>query len=699
MRFFRIFTVLLVALCALPALAQDGAPPYVKIRVLPERGVIKPDETIWIGIEQSIAPGWHTYWKNPGDSGAAPRVTWTLPAGFIASDIHWPAPHKLKYGPLLNYGYSDHVILLQQITAPASLNEGPQTLAADIEVLVCKEECIPEKAVYEITLNGPEGASEDNAEYLNAALEKLPKDSAWAPMFNENGDIFSLSGAPPQDEAFAGAKPDSLEFFPEDWGVIENSAPAALDMASGIITITQRRGDQPIDKLEKSRGLLAFTTDSGERRAIAFTAVKGEAPASALQPEPDAAKKLSLLQAILFAVFGGIILNLMPCVFPVLSIKALSLVKISEKDPGLARLHGISYTAGVILSFVAIAAILLALKAGGAGIGWGFQLQNPVVVTLLAYLLFIIGLNLAGVFDVYGQFGTLGHKLTQGEGLSASFFTGILATLVATPCTAPFMAGAIGFALLQPAAVSLAIFAALGFGLALPYLLLSFVPALRSFLPRPGAWMEIFRQLLAFPMFASAAWLVWVVAQQTGAIGLLGALLGMVLIAFGIWVLHHQPHTKRWHITIRVVAALAFLLALGFLPSGQHMEMQHPAEQSSFGDAFTTDKLAQALEGDGPVFTEMTAAWCITCKVNHAVAINVESTRALFAENRITYLIGDWTNQDPVITEYLDSFGRNGVPLYVYYGPRDKTSGARPKPQILPQVLTPGIVEEYVTAQ
>ncbi len=394
------------------------------------------------------------------------------------------------------------------------------------------------------------------------------------------------------------------------------------------------------------------------------------------------------------------LINLMPCVFPVLLIKALSLVKIADKHPELARLHGLSYTAGVVLSFVAIAGALIALQTAGAGVGWGFHLQNPIVVTLLAYLLFIIGLNLSGLFEFGGEFVNIGGKLTQGSGLGSSFFTGVLATLVATPCTAPFMGTAIGFALTQDPIVSLSVFAALGFGLALPYLALSFAPFLQHALPKPGAWMETFKELLAFPMYASAAWLVWVLSQQIGPMGMLGVLMGMVAIAFGLWLLKHRPKSGYWKAKTKIIAVIAFISAIALLPVGELAQPNNSVVQSmEFGETYSPEKLEALLNENSPIFVEMTAAWCITCKVNHAIAINTDATKKLFAGTKVRYLIGDWTNQDLEITKYLNRYGRNGVPIYVYYGPKDAETCTRPDPKVLPQILTPGIVKNAITNQ
>ncbi|MGB4108112.1 MAG: protein-disulfide reductase DsbD domain-containing protein [Alphaproteobacteria bacterium] len=678
---------LFLILSSVPAIAQDGEGPYVHIRLVPE-GVIKPGGEIYVAIEQSIAPGWHTYWKNPGDSGAAPRVKWALPAGFEVGEIEWPVPHKLPYGPLLNYGYEDGVILLQKIRAPAELVEGPVTLKAEIDVLVCKEICIPESGTYEVILNGPDSSSADNTEYFENARSKMPAPAPGHATYAEQGGTFVIE--------MAVAWPQTIkryDYIPAEWGIVEITAPSEIKIEGGRLVIKQPRGQRALSEVKEVPGLLLWSMeDTGPMNAYAFTAaVSNTPPAATPVPAPNAAPAESLIVVLFFALLGGMILNLMPCVFPVLSIKALGLVKIAEKHPAKARLHGLAYTAGVILSFLGIAGLLMALKSGGAQIGWGFQLQNPEIVTALAWLFFIIGLNLSGIFEIGGHFGNVGNKLTQGNTPGHSFFTGALATLVATPCTAPFMGVALGFALTQHAAIGLLVFAALGFGLALPYLALSFIPALQKILPKPGAWMHTFKQLLAFPMYASAAWLIWILSQQSGQMGVFAALMGLVFIAFGIWLLRHEPAKLLWKNLVRLFAILAFLAALMLIPGGT----QKPEEAAGFGETWSPQKLSHLLERSDPVFVEMTAAWCITCKVNHAVAINIPSTRRLFEDKNVKYLIGDWTSQDPKITEYLNEFGRGGVPIYVYYGPR-VNNGERPAPVLLPQILTPGIVAKTV---
>ncbi len=700
-----VFLMVLLAFLSVQATAQESPleqkpDTYVKIRLLPEAGTVAPGQSLWIGIEQSIHPHWHTYWKNPGDSGAAPRIQWQLPEGFEIGEILWPAPQKIPFGPLLNYGYENSVILLQQLTVPNILPEGPITLTADIEILVCNIECIPEYGTYSLTLNAPGTEGEDNAAYLAAALAKVPVKADWNGTFTESaGNLDIRIAAQPEDLIYQ-ADPQSLEFIPADWGIIKNAEPSQINAENAVIRILHARDTRPLDALEHISGLLAFDVEGA--RIVKEFSVSADtqaltSPGRITTQDISGIDGIAVLQALFIALIGGLILNLMPCVFPVLSIKALSLVKLSGKDRALARMHGFAYTAGVVLSFLVIAGALIALQMLGAQIGWGFQLQNPFIVTLLAYLLFVIGLNLSGFFEISGRFSNLGQSLTNGHSVSASFFTGILAALVATPCMAPFMAAAIGFALTQHPIVSLIVFAALGLGLALPYLLLCIVPGAQKILPKPGAWMDVFKEFLAFPMFASAAWLVWVVSLQSGADGVLWAAFGMVFIAFAIWLWKHAPQQNFRRTAVRVLSIALIVIALIGPPKTMPDDAASiPAQNKKGGLKFSQSGLQELLQGDAPVFVEMTAAWCITCKVNQKTSLDIDSTRRVFAENGVQYMVGDWTNQDPEITAYLKYFERSGVPIYVYYGPPNAQTGERPEPYVLPQILTPGIVADAI---
>lgn len=689
-----LLTLYIVGLTAFaPAFAQDQ--PHVKVRIIPERTMVKSGETIQIALEQTIDPHWHTYWANPGDSGVAPEIEWTLPAGFTTGEISFPTPRKIPFGPLTNYGYEDKVTLLQPLTVPANLPEGPLTLKAEVTILVCSDICIPETSEHTLILNDSSAA--DNTTLIAKARTYMPKSVPWSATYREkDGDLIIELGMMKDPFSFSIEK-RTPAVLPYEWGLVDNVADAQTVQAEPKLRLIQKRGSRDLGEVENIRTLLAYTDDQGIYQGVEITAVPDKNAAVNSADVQTAAPQTTLLAALVFALLGGMILNLMPCVFPVLSLKAISLSRMSDKEQSHAAASGFAYTAGVVISFALIAATLMALKSAGAEIGWGFQLQNPVVVYALAMLLFIIGLSLSGVFSLQGSFTNMGQKLTQQNGLTGAFFTGVLATLVATPCTAPFMGAAMGYALTQPAALGMSVFIALGLGLALPYLLLTLVPPLRKCLPRPGAWMDTFKQLLAFPMYASAAWLVWVFAQQTGSMAVLAALMGLVAVAFTLWAWGHRPTGK---ISRLIVSILILLILTGGLILGFAEAMKPAAKTTEAADGiwqnFSTATMETLLQGDDPIFVDMTADWCITCKVNERVALNIPETLTLFMEKNVRAVKGDWTKQNPEITKFLESHGRKGVPLYVFYGSRNPATGERPAPKILPQLLTPSIVANAI---
>lgn len=696
----RMFLLVFLSVIGLQGgmIAQAGtlqAEKYVSVRVSADKTDVKPGDILTVGLEQNIAPGWHVYWVNPGDSGIATTVDWTSPKGLKADPILWPTPHKLPYGPLTNYGYEGKATLIQRITLPDRLPEGAFDLSADIDLLVCQEICLPESHTVSLILNG---ATPGSAVDIERARTHLPVDTGWEANMREEGENIIVDLRTTQTDLFV--KPETIEFFPEEWGIIHNSAPGVATLNDTGLTFIQKRGERSLNEVPVSKALLAYEDAQGTRKAVRVSILSEGAGHAAV--DTPATPDLALWQAALLALLGGLILNLMPCVFPVLSIKALSLAKLGDKERAHARGYGLAYTLGILMSFAVIAGGLMALQAAGSEIGWGFQLQNPAVILGLTYLLFLMGLNLSGYFEFSGGWTNIGGSLVQKQGYAGSFFTGVLATLVATPCTAPFMGVAMGFALTQPPLEAMTVFMAMGLGLALPYLLLCFIPWLRKCLPRPGAWMDIFKQFLAFPMFLSAAWLVWVLAQQTDAITVFYALIGMVGIALIIWLVRHWPARAGVKIisSALILASGLFILMTLIMP---HPEKAEGALAVTHGDqnweSFTQSRLDQLLAQGDPVFVNMTAAWCITCKVNDNVAINVESTRAFFAEKGIRYLKGDWTNQNPEITKYLSAYGRSGVPIYVFYPARDENTGERPKEIILPQILTPAIVTNSLSGE
>ena len=484
---------LLIAFSAAPAFAADK---NVQIRLLPEKTDVKGGDTITVGIEETIAPSWHTYWANPGDSGTIARIVWKGIDGLEAAPIQWPLPKKLPIGPLTNYGYEGKAVLLQDLTLPENLPEGPQTISATIDILVCHEICIPETHEASFTINN---GSDSYSEAIAEARGFLPVEMGWATTLAEEAGDLVVTITTDMPSAFS--KLESVNLYPEEWGLILYPETTRATREGNVLTLRHKRGDRALADIPVSKLVITYEDAAGNKKGFRVSTLTETAGAGG---EEDTAMDVGIFKAIILALMGGIVLNLMPCVFPVLSMKALSLVQLKDKDIAIARKHGIAYTLGILACFGLIASILIALKAGGMQVGWGFQLQHPVIILFLAYLFFLLGLNLAGFYEIDFGLSNVGHKLTAKEGLSGSFFTGALATLVATPCTAPFMGVAMGYALTQPAYISLLVFMALGLGLALPYLAMTFIPAVRHALPRPGLWMEKLRQFLAFPMFASA---------------------------------------------------------------------------------------------------------------------------------------------------------------------------------------------------
>lgn len=702
---------LLVVFLALfaPGLAAAQAPgPYVALKLVPEKNTVSPGQTLRVAIEQTITPNWHTYYLNPGDSGAEPRVTWSLPDGMQAGMIRWPAPERIPYAGLMNFGYAGSMTMVQELKAPQTLPDGPLTLKAEIEILVCNDICIPETSTHTLVLNDATQDAVDNTDTINAILDSMPRDSGITATYHETGKDLVITIKHEDDNGFADLDPSSVAFFPGEWGLILNAKESLVTTPDHkTIIINHLRDERDLADAPNFSTLVTYQNKDGSKHSyIANTTPSKAAPVVTKTPvaieSMTTPETISFAQALFFALLGGLVLNLMPCVFPVLSLKALKLIDLQSKGRGVAALHGVTYTAGIMLSFAVIAGVMLAIKALGGDAGWGFQLQNPFVVLSLAYLLFIIGLSLSGLFEISGSFIGTGASLTRKDGLSGTFFTGVLATLVATPCTAPFMAGALGYALLQPAAVALGVFLMLGFGLALPYLLLSIVPGLARLLPKPGAWMVTFREMLAFPMYAAAAWMVWVLSMQASTQSVMWALSGMVAIAFAIWAIKHRPKHGAVKIIVAVIAMLALLFAAApFWNQGLLQEPSAVTQSSAANllsdEAYTPARRNELLAADRPVFIYMTAAWCITCKVNEKVALHTASTVELFQSKNVAVLKGDWTRMNPDITQYLKDYGRSGVPLYVYYapaGPGEK----RPAPVILPQILTPGIIADAVNA-
>ena len=686
----------------LAASEGQGAGPKVRVELVSEVESLAPSQSFWVGLRERIAPGWHTYWSNPGDSGEPTALEWALPRGFAAGALVWPHPDRVHVGPFVSYGYTGEVVLLTRLTAPRDLEPGARvTLRGRATWLVCAKICIPEEAPVALALPvtaGKPSADVHGATVISRARGAVPTPSPWTASFSTTPDAVVLTVAA---VGLNRERVTDVWFYPARWGVIEHAAPQAVTVAADGITLRVRRGVLPVATETPIEGVLVITErlDGGTAgQAFSLRALPRGLTGSTVA---DARPSVTLLQAMALALAGGLLLNLMPCVLPVLSVKALSLVEHAGARAAILRGHGVAYTAGVLASFGMVAGVLIALRASGEWLGWGFQLQSPLVVTLLVDVLFVLGLSLSGVVLIGGRLAGAGQALTTGLGYTGSFFTGALATVAATPCTAPFMAVAIGYALAQPWATALLVFETLGFGLALPYLLLTLVPGWRRLLPRPGPWMERLRQFLAFPLYAAVAWLVWVVSQEAGPQGVAVALAGLVLIGFAAWLYAaSRAVSGPWRRAATATVALLALAAVGLGPvvgsrPSSPTGAAVPDPRGLSFEPFSTERVAELRAHGIPVFVNFTAAWCITCLVNERLALRSSAVAATFARKGVVSLKADWTTRDPQIARVLESFGRSGVPLYLLY-PRAAAGREAGEPTVLPQILSEEMIIDAV---
>ena len=673
---------LLGVVSAASAQVDDG--PKVHARLVAESASIVPGGTVTVAFEQVIRPKWHTYWLNPGDVGQPTTLVWSLPEGWNAGALEWPYPMRLPVGPFMDYGYEGKVWILTTLTAPSDATPGSTIiLRAKASWLVCKEICIPEEAELALPIKiaaAPAGAA--NVEAFRAARARLPVPSPWAMRYALNSTLELYVAA----KALAIAHPASAQFFPFGTGVV--IAPAAQNMgfASNGLVLRMTPGKFFAKKGGTLEGVLVLASADGSIQPLQVKALPGPVPPAAF--DTGAKTDIGLALALAFAFLGGLILNLMPCVLPVLAMKAFALSSQAGRDRAEAVRESLAYGIGAILSFVGLGALLIALRAGGQAIGWGFQLQEPVVVGAFALLMFGVGLNLSGVFELAAFSG--GEGLTRRSGEVGSFFTGVLAVAVAAPCTAPFMAAALGYGLTQPASISLAIFFVLGLGFAAPFVLVGISPAMMRALPRPGPWMVRLKQALAFAMYGTAAWLVWVLAQQTGANAVAGALAAMVAAGFAAWVWGTSrsaaPRGRGIGALITLLALLVALSCLALLKSIPATAASNINVTGLASEPYSEARLAALRAANRAVFVNVTAAWCITCLVNDEAALSGARVRRAFAQNHVAYVVADWTRRNPEITALLAQHGRSGVPLYLYYAP-----GAA-EPKVLPQILTEGEV-------
>ena len=672
-------------LSATTASAQDTAPIglHVAASLIAETRNVVAGQPLHVALRQQIQPGWHTYWSNPGESGLPTTIDWTLPRGFRAQPISWPVPERFTAGPVVGYGYRHDAILPVTIETPAELRQGTDvTLSAHVSWLACSDICVPEEA--NLSLSLPVGtALMPDAEWVAALATTrthIPTSNPFTTTATAATDELTLRIATGDATRLR-----SVIFYPADSDVIDDEAAQSIVANTEGLVVRFRR-DKTKPPPAKLDGVLAFIDQAAQGGDVS-NAISISVPIAAATSTGYVL--LAFLTAVVLACAGGIILNLMPCVLPVLSIKVLALASHSHSTSREMRLQGLAYAAGVLVSFGVVGGALIALRAAGAEIGWGFQLQSPLFVALMIYLLFAVGLGLSGVFEIGGKLNAVGGDLASREGYIGSFFTGALATLVATPCTGPFMAASIGYAVTQPWYVSLAVLEAVGAGLAFPYVVIAFSPRARGALPKPGIWMVRLKEILAFPVYATAVWLMYVLSQQVDASATTIALMGLVLIAFSAWLYNavylSDGNRRRWGIGLSMLGVVGAFALLALIGGGTAAPTA--ANESDEWQPFSQSRLEMLRAGGRPVFVDFTAAWCITCKVNERIALADASVVRAFSDRRVATLRADWTRQDADITRTLEANGRAGVPLYLFY-PKPGANGEREPPVVLPQLLT-----------
>jgi len=733
--------------------------PHVTAELIPETTTVQAGQPFDVALHLHSDPGWHTYWINPGDAGLATTIAWTLPPGFTAGPIQWPTPEKHNMGPLITYGYEGDVYLLTTIMPPKADLPQHFDVKAHAEWLVCQEECIPGKA--DLTLPLDSGMLNlrlpiENTDFFEQARERLPvPNTRWEVTAHYDPHLF-LHGAAEDPGIFISfiAKPGvsdeavgNLHFFPEQSNVLscqEQDSPGSKpppDDKNGYFPFCiplQQNGEKPdklsgvlvsdqpligkakavyISEFPVASGVVGAGPSGGSVQTAVNPQNQGQPPvasgnpdnklsgppegeaAPAQEPAPATSESATATLGFLgFAFVGGLILNLMPCVLPVLSLKVFSLMKHAGENPRAAWIQGVAFTAGVVLSFWVLAGLLIVLRTAGNQLGWGFQMQSPGFVLALIFLFFLLGLNLFGVFELGASLVGLDAKATSHVGgLASSFLNGALATLAATPCTAPFMGSALGFAAQQPAFISLLIFTFLALGMATPYLLLTIFPGALRFVPKPGAWMEAFKQFMGFLLMATVIFLIYVFGALVGEEQISWLLFVLLLAGLAAWIY------GRWTPSTRAmpVRFVAFVVALGLLSyaiywgmmlakaEGTAAQRATVTTEAATGDwqPWSEDAVDQALAQGRPVFVDFTAAWCLSCKVNEAVALGTDSVKQAFAQKNVALFRADWTHSDPEISRTLQKFNRDGVPLYLLYSPKNPDA-----PQVLPEVLTPGIV-------
>jgi thiol:disulfide interchange protein/DsbC/DsbD-like thiol-disulfide interchange protein len=692
---FRCLVRIVVAAMAVTgaAVAAPVRTAHVEAELVPAATALTPGAPLTVALRLKMEKGWHTYWQNPGESGLPTTLAWKLPAGLTAGPIQWPPPRALPAGPLINFGYEGEVFLLTDIAATSALSSaGSATLQARADWLVCREICIPEGADLALTLPiSPQSSPDPHwGDAIGRTRASMPRPLAgWTVVATGQGPRVEVALTPGADRG----DPGEIRFFPFAEGKIEPSAPQTLARDGATLKLSLPVASQRVGEFTRVAGVLTASNGFGAQAAasvdvpLAGSIVAGPPlpnATAALSASDGGSGDISFGVALAFALAGGLLLNLMPCVFPVLSLKVLGFAAHRANSRAM-RVHGLTFAAGVIGSFWLLAGLLLVLRAAGAQLGWGFQLQSPAMVVGLAVLFFVLALNLSGVFEI-GQFlpSSLSTWNTRNTYVNDAL-SGVLAVVVASPCSAPFMGAAIGYALAQSASFTVVVFTALGFGMALPYLLLAFFPGWRKKLPSPGPWMVRLKQLLAFPLYATVIWLAWVLGAQldNDAVARLALMLLLLALSLWAWQTMRTGGARAWG-SVALIGLVAAIVAGASVVSaavaGSEPAVKPLAADKGPWQDYAPDRVRQLTDAGRSVFVDFTAAWCVTCQVNKRLVLNTGAVQQAFAQNNVALLRADWTRRDATIGRALAALGRSGVPVYVLYRPGRE-------PLVLPEVL------------
>ncbi|MCH9609738.1 MAG: Thiol:disulfide interchange protein DsbD [Chlamydiales bacterium] len=668
--------------------AAEGAQEPVKATLVSENTSVAAGEPFWVGVELKMADGWDTYWQNPGDAGFPTQINWQLPEGFEAGSIKWPYPEKFTNESMVGFGYTDSVLLLTEITPPKVLPSELIDLKANVTWLACNDSCQPGQADLHLTLPVTDQAptkDREMAKVFEKVKAALPQDTSATVKTKKDEIIVNLKS--PKGNF------DSVVFIPQHGEVIDYQAPQEVKMSRGGVEVSLKRFDGS-DVPQELRGVMLFKEKGSEVvKALQIDSIFGATG------ELGGAHATEFWVALGLAFLGGILLNVMPCVMPVIALKIFSFVKMAHEKRSLIFKHGLTFTMGVMVSFWLLSGALLLLRAYGQSVGWGFQLQEPAFVVILAGILFLLGLSLFGVFELGTSLISLGQKTgsSQSSPMMSSFLSGVLATLVATPCTGPLLGPALGFALTLAPIKALLIFTGMGLGMASPYLIFAAFPKLVRFLPKPGNWMITFKQIMGFLMMATVVWLIWVFGAQTGNLATMLLLISLLIMGVGAWIygkwaspIHKKP--TRLIATSIALIAITFGVGNGVMTAKKYrdVEVGQIADQSGAWQSFTPQRVAELQAAGTPVFVDFTAKWCLICQANKVV-LHSSDMATLFNQHGIVTMMADWTKKDPVITEQLEKLGRSGVPVYVLY-PGEKGAD----PYVLPQTLSSKVIQEYV---